>query len=263
MTHLNPIMPTPSFAFFKNFCCMFFLLIGSSIHANVPESPPKISTIQDLLFKAEQGDYAVFSQGSKKIFVLVRKTDPQNIWLEISEFVSLTFQDKRILDRGSWKSVLHQLSSPRQISLTRFSLQQQSQIYIWNSKTSLWNKASATQVSRLLALLHLPLTEAPKNKIKLDSNHRPWKPRLFVEGKPTSYQTSKVYISTWPKDGSALEGNEVLLYCTTPEVSAFPLWISIDTPTGCMILKNIEMGHHATSTFPFPAEASPSARPEE
>ncbi|CRI74675.1 Uncharacterised protein [Chlamydia trachomatis] len=61
---------------------------------------------------------------------------------------------------------------------------------------------------------------------------------------------SSAWISVWPKDSSPLSEKNILIYFSNNERLAFPLWTSIETPTGTVIIKTIEMGHQAASSYP-------------
>lgn len=208
-----------------------------------------LKTIRDDAFASKPGDYAVFSRGSKKIFLLVRSVSSQQVCIEIIEFASLSQKERALLQNASWKQLIHQLQSPRRIffiSLARDRLA----VYCWNPSKDEWRRLE--QISDhpfFVKLLQLPLSPVPQGLLRT-SGRGIWSPQAVIEGSPKQKKTIPL-LATWPKDASLLSERKIVMYFADPHVSIFPLWTSIETPTGPVIVKTIDTGHNALSPHSY------------
>lgn len=206
------------------------------------------SSMQEKILNSCSGDYAIFSRGSQKIFFLVRENSPETTWVEITEFSNLTQQEKKMIEQQSWKQAFHQLQSPRKVYLLRIS---RDSLSIFVLKNTHWVSFQRKDpLPFFVKILRLPLSPAPNHLIKYKGKERtPWSPKTSFDGNPVILP-SRAWISIWPKDSSPLSEKNILMYFSDEENLAFPLWTSIDTPTGTVIIKTLELGHQASSPYP-------------
>lgn len=208
------------------------------------------------IFLARPGDYAVFSKGSQKIFLLVKSISPDAVWLEITEFTHLSPSERTLVKETPWKTLIHTLKSNKKISLIYLSHHQDTQVFNFNSKTCSWTPSHQNDLNPFLAtLLHLSLRNAPTHLIKTQrKDQTPWSPKVSLNGMPSMKIPTQAKHTFWPPDASILSGKSILMYFTVPDISVFPIWISIDTPKGEVIIRAIDVGHDATSplTYSFP-----------
>lgn len=210
-------------------------------------------TLQNQLFRGQKNDYAVFAQASKRFFTSIREISSDTLWLEITEFPFLNYQDRQLLEQqSSWKNVIHQLTSKRETFIVKIS-KQESCLFVLDPKTNRLHPISIKAAPKLLKLLNVTLHAAPASKLKMNNDNKPWRPQISLEGQITPYQTIKMYSSTWPQDGSLLSGNCILIYFTSQNISVFPIWTSIETIKGPMIIKTIDVGHHAPLNRALPS----------
>lgn len=226
---------------------IFFLAFFISYPSAEAHSPLQ-SSIQEKILTARPGDYAVLSRGSQKFFFLIRQSSSEATWVEMSEFASLTQQEKKLVEQSSWKNAFHQLQSSKKVYLLRIS---KNPLMIFVLKNAQWMPLSEKDpLPFFVKILRLPLSPAPSHLIKYKGKERtPWSPRTSLNGEPITLPSS-AWISVWPKDSSPLSEKNILIYFSNNERLAFPLWTSIDTPTGTVIIKTIEMGHQAASSYP-------------
>lgn len=229
---------------------LLLLIFTSSLVIHTIGSADNTISLQERLFHGHKDDYAVFAQGTKRFFTSIREVSADSLWLEITEFAFLNYQDKKLIEQqSSWKNLLPQLTSSRETFIAKIS-EQDSCLFALDPKTNTWKPSSLEEAPKLFKLLKISLYSAPESKLKMDNNNEPWRPKVSLEGKTTPYQTMSVYTSTWPQDGSLLSGNCILIYFTSPTLSAFPIWTAIETFKGPVIIRTIDVGHQVTSPNP-------------
>lgn len=237
----------------KNWGYLLFLIFVILFTDQAPLQAEDLTTVQEHLFHGKKNDYSVFAQGSKRIFVLIREISSNTVWLEFTEIPFLNYQDKKLLEQNpSWKHTIHQLTSPQETFLVKISKQEAFKLFLLDPKTKQWSPVTIDQAPKLLHLLNIPLTAASPTQLKKYNNNQLWRPKLSCEGENFSYQTINAYSTAWPQDGSFLAGNCILVYFTSANISALPIWVSIDTFKGPVIIRTIDVGHQAISSIPLP-----------
>lgn len=224
------------------FFAFFFFLPPAEAHS------PRHLSVQDKILTSCSGDYAILSRGSQKFFFLVRHNSPEATWIEISEFSCLTQQDKKLIEQSSWKETFHQLRSPKSVYLLQIA---RNNFSIFVLKKNEWTHSQEKDsLPFFIKMLRLPLSPAPAHLIKYNGKtHTPWSPRTSFGGENITLPSS-AWVAVWPKDSSSLSGKNILMYFSDDTRLTFPLWTSIDTPTGPVIIKTIELGHQASSPHP-------------
>ncbi|ANG65747.1 hypothetical protein M787_000170 [Chlamydia gallinacea 08-1274/3] len=212
----------------------------------------EISSFKKNIFLAHPGDYAVLSKGSQKIFLLVKSISPDAVWLEITEFPHLSPSERTLVKDTPWKTLIHTLKAHKKISLIYLSYQD-TRVFSFNSKTHSWIPSNQNDLNPFLStLLHLSLRNAPTHLIKTQGKDQtPWSPKVSLNGMPSVKIPTQAKHTFWPPDTSALSGRSILMYFTVPDISVFPIWISIDTPKGEVIVRAIDVGHDATSPLTY------------
>lgn len=211
-------------------------------------------TIQNNIFLSQPGDYVTLSKGNKKVFLFIKDVSESRVLIEMSEFASLSQKDKALSKNIPWKDLIHQLHSPRKlflISLTRNN----ATAFFLETKTQKWKQLNTeAELPLVVKLLQLPLKPVPPHLLKKSGKDKTlWQPKVVIEGSPTQTQSIYAKLATWPQDVSALSGKKILMYFADHNVSVFPLWISIDTPTGPVIVHAIDTGHNANSPYHYEA----------
>nr|CRI42239.1 Uncharacterized protein BN1224_DC9_AO_00030 [Chlamydia pneumoniae] len=211
-----------------------------------------LRTIQENIFLAKTGDYTVLSRGSQRTFVLVKSTTPKTVWIEIIHFPCIAYKERPSLEQASWKTVIHQLESPSQVFVVSLS-SEGSQFFSLNTRTkSLEPVGKSTTVPAFLQIFDLPLSPAPANVIKTKGKeNKPWSPKVSFEGAPLTSISVNAWQGLWPKDRGPLSETGILMYFTQPDISVFPLWVSIETPKGTSIVRAVDIGHGATSPYVY------------
>ncbi|BAE81121.1 conserved hypothetical protein [Chlamydia felis Fe/C-56] len=203
------------------------------------------------IFLAQTGDYAVFSKGSQKFFLFVKSASPESMWIEMTEFPHLSQQDRALIQNTPWKSLINKLLSPRRIFLISLT-KQDICIFCLNPKTQELRRMQTNDLPMFVTLLQLSLNEAPAHLIKKQGNNQsPWSPKITIEGNGSVKAPAQAWHAKWPKDSSVLSEKNVLMYFTAPEISVFPLWTSIETPKGTIVLRTIDVGHNAVSPYSY------------
>ncbi|WP_348662822.1 hypothetical protein [Chlamydia vaughanii] len=201
--------------------------------------------------QAQTGDYAVFSKGQQRFFLLVKSAEANHAWIEMTEFAHLSQQERTLAKDTPWKTLIHKLTSPRKVFLIYLSSSTVN-IFCVNSKTGALDLLQKDDTMPFIAtLLQLSLNHAPSHLVKTQGkNQDPWSPRVSLEGRASSVKVpTQAWHATWPHDTSILSGKNVLMYFTASEISVFPVWASIDTPKGAIVLRAIDVGHEATSPY--------------
>ncbi|WP_231881964.1 hypothetical protein [Candidatus Chlamydia sanziniae] len=214
--------------------------------------PMSTRTIKQNIFLAKPGDYTVLSRGTQRIFLLVKSMTPDAVWLEILDFPCLTYRDRTLTQKTSWKIAIHQLNSSSKIFV--FLLHSQYiKMFALNMETHTLVPLTSFEEAPLFSkILQLSLLPAPKELIKIQGkNQTPWSPKVSIEGTPQVSVATEMWHGLWPNDLSPLSGTDVLMYFTFPEISVFPLWASIQTPKGPVTLRTIDVGHEATSPYTY------------
>lgn len=215
-------------------------------------------TLKENIFLAKEGDYAVLGQGKQKFFFLIRAAQPHAVWIEVKEFTHLSPREASLLKTTPWKQAIHELTSYKRNFLIYLS--SQTTLYFrFHSKENTWYPLKADDTLPTIAnLLQLPLNQVPQNLRKTEGKDlTPWSPRISLEGRPPIKIPSQALSTSWPKDTSMLSGKEILMYLASPDISVFPLWIHIPTPTGSITFRTLEIGHNATSTNQHPLPLLP------
>ncbi|MEF9497510.1 hypothetical protein [Chlamydia sp. 04-14] len=227
---------------------LFILVIFFYPCSGFAESP--ISVKQNI-FRARAGDYAVFSKGVQKFFLFVKSVSSDTAWIEMTEFPHLSQQDRVLIQNTPWKNLINDLHSPRRVFLISLSTKDM-HIFCLNPKTQQLRRLQSEDLPVFSTLLQLSLNEAPDHLIKRQGKNRdPWSPRITVEGSYSLKTPAQAWCANWPKDSSVLSGKNVLMYFTACEISVFPLWTSIETPKGTVVLRAIDVGHEASSPYSY------------
>ncbi|WP_201457030.1 hypothetical protein [Chlamydia sp. 17-3921] len=211
----------------------------------------EIHSIQQNIFLAKPGDYAVFSRGTQRIFVLVKSSSINSVWLEIIDFPSLLCSERNFLQETSWKSAIHHLKSPATVIVIFLSKEQLKAFSLCPKTKKLYPISNAQNIPLLIKIFKIPLTPAPKHLIKMGKDHNPWSPKVTLEESSTASATTEALLGSWPKDLSILSEADILMYFTHPTISVFPLWASINTPKGPTVLRALSVGHEATSPYEY------------
>lgn len=197
--------------------------------------------LQQHLKYLKTGDYAVFSQGSKKTFIMVKHASPENIFLEEISYACLLPQD-RIEPGTSWKEHILTISStPENISLFHIHRNGIDTYSFHPRKSMLKPSCHDSPTASLLTTSFIPLEKhlLPRNK----TSSLPWSPKVTVEGNAREIpaQAFRGMISKYP----------VLIYFIDPSISIFPIWMSIQSPTGNTVIHTIDVGSGATSPYQY------------
>ncbi|EPP35069.1 hypothetical protein CP10139811_0264 [Chlamydia ibidis] len=209
-------------------------------------------TIKNQVFFAHTGDYVVFAKGSQRFFLAVKSVDNTGAWIELIEFPSLCYTDRCLLENGSWKLLVHQLTSHKKVFLIHLPKNEAHSVFSLDQESNVWNFTSPGAAPIFLnTLLSLELSPAPQQLIKTQGkDRRPWSPTVSVQGEKTSNLSAQAWHALWPKGSSLLSDKNVLIYFTSTSISPFPLWISIETSKGHIIVRAIELGKDITSPYP-------------
>ncbi|AAP05404.1 hypothetical protein [Chlamydia caviae] len=227
---------------------LFILVLFLSPFPAFTEAP---LSLKQNIFRARTGDYAVFSKGVQKFFLFVKSVSSDTVWIEMTEFPHLSQQDRALVQNKPWKSLIHELHSPRRVFLISLS-KKDIDIFCLNPKTHQLRRLQPEDLPIFSTLLQLSLNEAPNHLIKRQGkNQDPWSPRITIEGNCSLKTPAQAWHANWPKDSSVLSGKNVLMYFTACEISAFPLWTSIETPKGTVVLRTIDVGHDASSSYSY------------
>lgn len=112
--------------------------------------------------------------------------------------------------------------------------------------------------SLLATLLQLPLNQvAPKNRRRIgpppqdgEADFRKlWNPKLTFEGKTLDHSQCDVFETTWPSDGSELDGRQVTLYFDASNKISFPCWIDVETSHITGHFHVVDSGKNLSSPF--------------
>lgn len=208
-----------------------------------------ITSLKRNIFLASTGDYAVFSKGSQRIFLLVKSISSDSVWIEVTDFPYLSPPERALAKETPWKDLIHTLKANKKVFLIYLS-PHNTQVFSFHSKTQTWIPSNQNDtIPFLFTLLRLSLRNAPADVIKTQGkDHSIWSPRVSLDGKRPEKIPTQAKHAFWPPDASLLSGRNILMYFTAPEVSVFPVWISIDTPKGAIIIRAIDIGHDATSS---------------
>ncbi|WP_038500571.1 hypothetical protein [Chlamydia avium] len=234
---------------------MFLFFLITFLFPPLELKAQDISSFKKNIFLARQGDYAVFSKGSQILFLLVKSTSNNAVWLEITEFSYLSPQERALVKDTPWKTLIHTLKADKKIFLIHLS-HQDTAVFSFNPKTQAWIPSKQNGITPFLStLLHLSLKNAPKHLIKTQGKGEdqiPWSPKVSLDGMHPIKVPTQAKHALWPPDASVLSGKNILMYFTVSDISVFPIWISIDTPKGAIILRAIDIGHEATSPLMCP-----------
>ncbi|WP_375793157.1 hypothetical protein O1W69_03370 [Chlamydia sp. 12-01] len=227
---------------------LFILVIFLCPFSALTEVP---HSLKQNIFHARTGDYAVFSKGIQKFFLFVKSVSSDTVWIEMTEFPHLSQQDRTLIQNAQWKSLINDLHSPRRVFLISLS-KEKMHIFCLNPKTQQLRRLQSEDLPIFSTLLQLSLNKAPDHLIKRQGkNQDPWSPRITVEGNRSVKIPAQAWHANWPKDSSVLSEKNVLMYFTACEISAFPLWTSIETPKGTVILRTIDVGYDALSPYSY------------
>ncbi|WP_139415245.1 hypothetical protein [Chlamydia abortus] len=236
---------TRLFPLFQRLFILVIFLCPCSAFSQSPHS------LKKNLFHAQAGDYAVFSKGGQKFFLFVKSISAETVWIEMTEFPHLSQQDRALLKNTPWKTVISHLYSPRRVFVISLS-KRDLLIFSLNLKTQQLQQIQTDDLPLFATLVQLSLNEAPVHLIKTQGKKNdPWSPRITLEGNSSVNMPVQAWHAHWPKDSSILSEKNVLMYFTAPEISVFPLWTSIETPKGSVVLRTIDVGHHAISPYSY------------
>lgn len=230
-----------------------FLFLGLLFFPIRLQAASPTHTIQQNIFLAKSGDFIVFSKGSQRIFILVKSASQDSVCLEIIDFPTLLYSERNLPQETSWKTAIHQLKSPAKVTVLYLS-KKNIRAFSLCSKTSQLSPISNAQDLPLLSkFFTIPLEPAPKHLIKMKQDNLPWTPTVQIEEQKVSKPlTTKALHGTWPKDHTLLSETDILMYFPLPEVSVFPIWISIHLPTkGTSVLRALSVGHGSTSPYHY------------
>ncbi|WP_100933997.1 hypothetical protein [Candidatus Chlamydia corallus] len=227
-----------SFLFARPFSFLFASQINS------------LRTIQENIFLAKPGDYTVLSRGSQRTFILIKLMTSETVWMEIIHFPCIAYKERSSLEQASWKTLIHQLKSPSKVFVVSVSSQGSRCFSLNTEKKKLEPLLNSDAVPFLFRIFDLPLAPAPRNLIKSkEKGATPWSPKVSFEGAPLTPVSTNAWHGLWPKDRSPLSETGILMYFTEPNISVFPLWVSIDTPKGTSVVRAVDIGHGATSPY--------------
>ena len=207
----------------------FLLFVQFSIFA----APPIEITSKTFLEKAHAGDYIAAESGKMLTLILIRSIDSKTVVLEeisapLKNGPRANSWAKWIKDKApghsSWSILTMDLESGQILECYSFSRNTHIQI---SQKESL-----------LATLLHLPLkTIRPQDRRRIgppplsgESDVRKfWQPPLVFEGKRIKNPQYNVFETTWPNDGSEIDGRQVTLYFDVEMRIPLPVWIDVAT----------------------------------
>lgn len=213
--------------------------------------------IEERLGKAENGDYLVFSGKKMLMLIRVHAISPRSI---IFEEITAPEEKVKIKD-GNWPAWV-QAMAPGHSSWSMIEIDRTTGeiLECYSFSRGAWLQVSS-QESLIATLLKLPLQEVPSadqrriGPAPLDGERdyrKIWQPPATIAGKKESLQFD-VFKTLWPKDGTELAGQTLLLYFDQKSEFPLPFWIQVETTHLNISFRAIDAGKSLKSpykTFP-------------
>lgn len=208
--------------------------------------------LQSFLTTAKKGDYIVTKSGKLLSLISIRSIDSKILTLEE---ISAPVKNINPIPKSWAEWVKNKAPGHSSWSILEIDLEtgQISKCY----SLSRGSYVQITQKESLFAtLLQLPLHPVPMDKRRRigpppsfgESDFRKlWQPSFIFEGQLMEKSDFIVLETTWPKDGSELEGKEMLLYFDKQFRIALPYWIQIETPHAIGHFHAIDCGKNLVS----------------
>src|SRR3990167_5355909 len=236
---------------------IFFFLCLFSFHlfANAP-------FFEERLKSAEPGDYWVVAGGKMVTLLSIQSIEKNSI---IFEEISIPEEKGKMLSL-SWPDWIKK-KAPEHSSWSMFEVDRTSGeiIECYSFSRGAWLQLSPRE-SLIATLMQLPLMQVPKVDLRRigppplagEVDHRKiWQPPAIFEGKKTSFLFD-AYQTFWPKDGTELAGQKLLLYFDKDIQFPFPFWIQIETTHAQFSLRTLDARKHLLS----PHKSLPRRIPE-
>lgn len=219
--------------------------------------------MKERLEKAKSGDYIV-TEANKMITLLAIRSHTSDALIleEISAPVSNLKQMP-----ASWAEwVKAKAPGHTSWSMIEIDLQSGQVLECYSFSRSAWVQVSQNE-SIMATLLDLPLKPVASDERKRIGppplNGEPdfrkiWNPPLIFERKKVENAHFDVFQTTWPKDGSELSNQQVILYFDQEKRIPLPFWIQVDTAHATAALRTIDSGKN----LPAPHRTLPRRVPE-
>ena len=214
--------------------------------------------MQERLDRSTPGDYCVVEGGNMITVLAIRASEKNSILFE-----EVSVPSKNLKQRpGSWRQwIAERAPGHTSWSLIEIERGTGNVLGCYSFSRGGWLELSS-QESFIATLIQIPLSPLPKEqRRKIGSPPPPgeldvrqlWAPPAIFNGKRQENVHFDVYEATWPKDGSELSGNRILLYFDSVSKFPLPYWIQIETSHAPVSLRTIDTGKH----FPSPYQTAP------
>ncbi len=231
----------------KSLLVALLLLFSFSAHAS-----EELSLI-DNLQKANIGDYLVTSQNKCYTVLFLRERVQEGLI-----FDEVTVPSGKIVksDWDGWKRWVEQRGPGHTCWVTyKIDIQQARLTHTYSHTARSWVRADAQQ-QILSTLLNIRLNKIPEaSRKKRGASASNWSPPLVYEGNIVKNVPFSAWTTRWPKDGSQLENQEVLVYLPRvdgPYPAYFPYWIQIRGKLNRASIRVIDSGKGLQSPMPNP-----------
>lgn len=204
----------------------FLLLFHCALFGALPEK-----TLQTFLSHGKSGDYIVAKSGKLFNLIHIRSINDKTLLLE-----EISGPNTHV--KGSWASWVKN-KAPGHTSWSMIEIDLETGQVLECFSFSRNAHVQITKKESLLAtILQLPLNPvSSENRRRLgpppmegEADFRKiWNPKIIIDGKQVEDPQCDVFETTWPKDGSELEGRQVTLYFDAESRLSFPCWIELET----------------------------------
>jgi len=232
--------------------CLFFCSFGFSAPKNL-----------DTLFqKAHPGEYVVTEAAKIVTVIHIHSVTPDSIVFEEISAPAKNLKQKKI----SWPEwVMQKAPGHTSWSMTEIARETGEILRCYSFSRHAYTQISSRE-SLISSLLERPLISVSSDERRKIGNapmdgegdyRKDWIPPLVFEGKKIEKPSFEVFQTTWPQDGSELEGQKLILYFDQDLKVPFPYWVELQTTHAAVQMQTIDSGTKLKSPLKgFPHERS-------
>lgn len=215
---------------------------------------PKAKSLDTFFQNAHPGEYVVTESGKVLTLIHIHSITPNSILFEEISTPAKNLNRKKI----SWPEwVAQKAPGHTSWSMTEIARETGEILRCYSFSRHAYTQISS-QESLIGSLLERPLIPVSSNERRKvgstpmdgESDHRKyWTPPLIFEGEKMKEPCFEVLQTTWPEDGSELEGQKLILYFDKDLKVPFPYWVELQTTHAAVQLQTIDSGTKLKSPF--------------
>ncbi len=205
------------------------------------------SPLQERLEKAKVGDYIVTEGGQMVTLLAIRSNHSGTL---ILEEISAPLSRLQPMPTSWPEWIRAKAPGHTSWSMTEIDLAHGQVLECFSFSRSAWIQTAQNE-SLIATLLQLPLKKVSDEARKKigpaplsdePDRRKVWHPPLMHEGKQREGARFDAFEAIWPKDGTELAGQEVLLYFDQGKHFPLPFWVEINTSHATVSLRTIDSG---------------------